>query len=103
MTTGGDYWVTGDQRMGECGLDHFWGVSVHSAAQFRKLDRNPCGTAAIPSSETEKWWMRRVTRGAGEAVTPAASSSLVMRSLPNGLAKYPTCGPRKLSPQVAPL
>ena len=37
-------------RMGECGLDHFAGVFVRSAAQSRKLDRNPCGTAAMPSS-----------------------------------------------------
>ena len=26
------------------------GVFVRSAAQSRKLDRNPCGTAAMPSS-----------------------------------------------------
>ena len=26
------------------------GVLVRSAAQSRKLDRNPCGTAAMPSS-----------------------------------------------------
>ena len=31
-----------------------WGASVHSAAQSRKLDRNPCGTAAIPSSLGER-------------------------------------------------
>ncbi len=37
-------------RRGERGLDTLRGVLVRSATQSRKLDRNPCGTAAMPSS-----------------------------------------------------
>ena len=36
--------------MGERGLDHFAGRIRLLRAQSRKLDRNPCGTAAMPSS-----------------------------------------------------
>ena len=37
-------------RMGEGGLDHLAGCARPFRAQSRKLDRNPCGTAGMPSS-----------------------------------------------------
>ena len=75
-------------RMGERGLGHFAGVFVRSAAQSRKLDRNPCGTAAMPSSlvnlgsvtvesgfqpgESDTWSARQLARRDGRP--PAAAT-----------------------------
>jgi len=45
------------------------GASVHSAAQSRKLERNPCGTAGIPNS------LKRALRGVGCSCTPLADGN----------------------------
>lgn len=74
-SVGGFDRVVVDVSQGE--LADFWGASVHTAAQSRMLERNPCGTASMPTlrkSFAEPDWLdiRPVAEG---TTSPAMSAS----------------------------